>query len=501
VQQQNNRWVQALVVLLVIIASAWLISQVWSFLLIFSNIFYLFFVSWLLAFILRPVAKWLASRGIPWGLAIGIVYLVLGLLLTIGLLALIPVIQQQVTNFTDNFSSQERINQRITDAQNLINSWGIPDLLKSWNIGEKELQDFYLKLGDFAQRTATDLATGTLAFAQGLVILFFQLILVLLLSFYFMKDGERISAGITGLLPPRWQDEMRLVGYSIERSFGGFIRGQVVFAFIYGILTAIVMFIPPFNLGNLALIASIAAGTFMLIPLVGNLLAFIPPMLALLITPGSAGYWLWFFLILFIMQSIMMNVLAPRIMSSAIGIHPIYVWAAILIGGQVAGIWGALFGIPIAGAINLIGRPVMRRVRHTTSLYKEVPGSAVTTAAYLTGPLAQAMAEGRISHDSVPEELLADMAPAYVPPQVPTSAPSTQGVPPPPGRQLPEHITGPMSTSMLPTLPDEDEEEVFMRPTPTLTAKAWRLAFVMLSRARKGAWDRVQNRASSRRQP
>jgi hypothetical protein len=261
------------------------------------------------------------------------------------------------------------------------------------------------------------------------------------------------------------------------------------------------MVIPPFILGNFALIASIGSGLFMLIPLIGNLLAFIPPMLALLFTPDKVSLWWIFFLILFIMQSIMMNVLAPRIMSSAIGIHPIYVWAAILIGGQVAGIWGALFGIPIAGAINLIGRPVMRRVRHTTSLYKEVPASSVTTAAYLTGPLAQAMAEGRISHDSVPEELLADMAPQGAAPPVPPTAPPMQGGPPLPGRQLPEHITGPMSTSMLPTLPDDDEDEVFMRPTPTLTAKAWRLAFVMLSRARKGAWDRVQNRASSRRQP
>lgn len=56
-----------------------------------------------------------------------------------------------------------------------------------------------------------------------------------------------------------------------------------------------------------------------------------------------------------------------------------------------------------------------------------------------------------------------------------------------------------MNTSMLPTLPDDDDEIV--RPSPTLTARVWRFTFVMLSRARKSAWDHVQDRASSRRQP
>ena len=465
-------------------------------------------MSWLLSFILRPLAKWLASRGLPYGVAIAVVYLFLGLLLTIGLIALIPQIVTQVTNFTNNFKDQATINARIADAQNLINSWGIPDLLKSWNISDADLQQFYAKIGEFAQQTATDLVKGTVAFAQGLAVFFFQLILVLLLSFYFMKDGERISAGITNLLPPRWQDELRLIAYSIERSFGGFIRGQLVFALVYAVLTAIVMIVPPFNLSDLALIASIAAGTCMLIPLVGNLLAFIPPLFALLITPDKAGYWLWFFLILFVMQSIMMNVLAPRIMSSAIGIHPMYVWAAILIGGQVAGIWGALFGIPIAGAINLIGRPVMRRIRHTTALYKDLPASAVTTSSYLTGPLAEAMAEGRIPPDSVPPGVLpdSDKASPFFPDREETEAPQPPTPPTPPTnnhpvRQVPITAAAGMHTSMLPTLPDDDEEDDIVRPSPTMTAKAWRLAFVMLSRARKSAWQRVQDRASARRGP
>jgi predicted PurR-regulated permease PerM len=70
---QNNRWLQILIILLVIIASAWLAGQVWGFLLQFSNIILLFFLSWLIAFILRPIARWLNRRGMPYVLSVAVV--------------------------------------------------------------------------------------------------------------------------------------------------------------------------------------------------------------------------------------------------------------------------------------------------------------------------------------------------------------------------------------------------------------------------------------------
>ena len=136
----------------------------------------------------------------------------------------------------------------------------------------------------------------------------------------------------------------------------------------------------------------------------------------------------------------------------------------------------------------------MRRIRHTTAIYKELPSSAVTTSSYLTGPLAEAMADGRIPPDAVPPGVI----------------PEIDAMQPQPSAQTPAYLHTPtnlapfgtntspqLATSMLPTLPDDDEEEELVRPSPTLTAKAWRLAFVMLSKARKGAWDRVHSRTSS----
>ena len=116
-----------------------------------------------------------------------------------------------------------------------------------------------------------------------------QTIFVFLISFYIMKDGDRLAAGILRILPPRWEDEIRLAALSIERSFGGFLRGQIVFAIIYGVFTAVVMLMPPFQL-DYVVIASIVAGLCMLIPLIGNFLAYVPPMLVCLVTRTRPAY-------------------------------------------------------------------------------------------------------------------------------------------------------------------------------------------------------------------
>jgi|GEM_PF-504615 len=449
---QNNRWLQALLVLLVIIASIWLAGQVWTFLIQFSNIILLFFLSWLLAFILRPIARWLTNKGVPNMMSVAIVYLGLAILFSVGGYLLIPKITEQISRLINNFDLyKNQISSLVNDLDRQLRSMGVQEV---------DLNQFYGGIAGQVQSAALSVLQNTFSVLQSVATIALQLILVLIFSFYFMKDGDRLFGGILQMLPPQWRDEARLVGLSIERSFGAFVRGQLMFALVYAVLTAIVMLIPPFQLYDFFVVASIVAGLCMIIPLVGNFLAFMPPMFVILVTPEKAHLWPWFLLALFIMQSLMMNVLGPRIMSSAIGIHPLYVVAAILIGGQVAGLWGALFGIPIAGAINLIGRPLMRRVRHQVPLYQEARTATVTTATYLTGPLAVHMA---------------DNAPA----QPVIAEPPTQ-----------PHV------AVKPDLDLEIDVEPVTPPAPTLSARVVRGVFHVGARAVSWAWTRAQARAS-----
>jgi predicted PurR-regulated permease PerM len=449
---QNNRWFQALVVLLVIIASFYLVGQVWFFLAQFFNLILLFFLAWLLAFILRPLARSLSAGGMPYTLAVFFVYVVLAVLFTLAGLLLVPIVTQQVAQLINNFNGYvSDIAQLVDNVQKMLISWGVRDV---------DINKFYSDLAGQIQTIGMSILQNTFTVLQSVANLVFQLVLVLIFSFYFMKDGERIFGNARRLLPPAWQDEARLLAMSIERSFGGFVRGQLLFALLYTFLTAAVMLI--FQL-DYVVIASIVAGLCMIIPLVGNFLAFAPPILVCLVTKPDV--WIPLFLVLFAMQAVAMNVVGPRIMSQAIGIHPLYVMGAMLVGGQVAGLWGALFGIPIAGVINLVGRPLMRRMRYSASIYRENPVGRLTTADFATGPLAI----GRLEPSSTVEEVTEPPLPVRPAPVAAEAAP-------------------------LETLPDDDEDE---EPAPyPLTVVLWRLAWSGAARLYRWVGARARARTS-----
>ncbi len=194
---QNNRWLQALIVLLVIIASAWLAGQVWMFVIQFSNVILLFFLSWLLAFILRPLARWFTARGMPFTLSVAVVYLALAVAFTLGGFLLVPLISQQISDLIANFDSNvSQIAELVAEVQSTLISWGVQEV---------DLNQFYRELATQVQGAALNVLQNTVSILQSVATLALQLILVFLLSFYFMKDGERIFGSILNLMPPRWR--------------------------------------------------------------------------------------------------------------------------------------------------------------------------------------------------------------------------------------------------------------------------------------------------------
>ncbi|HVF99930.1 MAG TPA: AI-2E family transporter, partial [Chloroflexia bacterium] len=472
-------------------------------------------LAWLLAFVLSPIARALQRRGVPKTLAVGIVYLALAVLAVLAVWWLVPPITAQVGQLQSGIESgsyMTTFNQFVQDLQKALTGLGLEST---------DLQRIYNEISAQAQNVLLNVVSNTFTMLQGVATFALQFILVLILSFYFMNDSDRLFNGIVELLPTRWQDEARLVGMSIEKSFGGFIRGQLVFALVYAVFTAIIMLMPPFQL-DFVIIASIVAGLCMIIPLIGNFLAFLPAIMVALVT-GRTDIWLWLLLVEFIMQSFMMNVLGPRIMSSAIGIHPLYVVAAMLVGGQAAGLWGALFGIPIAGAINLVGRPVMRRIRYQTNLYKDPELPTLPTSAFLTGPLAMSMVQMQINPTVRPpgapaeqgtEEVLMGASQALpARPTGPTAIGST-GTPANPGpqtgapatmgnatqrTQTGPHDTGGLGRTNMLNPPAPDVEELYMVPrTPTFSMRVWRFVFSVAGRARSWAGKRAEARLHRR---
>jgi predicted PurR-regulated permease PerM len=173
------------------------------------------------------------------------------------------------------------------------------------------------------------------------------MLIVFFLSIYMVIDRDQILAFLFRLVPPSYAEEARLLQTSVARSFGGFLRGQSLMGIVYFLIAAatnLLMGLP------LAALTSVAAGILQAIPFFGPFISWAPPVIvaaifkpeALIPTAILMGAG-WF---------LVMNVMQPRIMQGAVGIHPIVVLASVLIGSRVAGIPGAIFGIPIAAVVS-----------------------------------------------------------------------------------------------------------------------------------------------------
>jgi hypothetical protein len=108
----------------------------------------------------------------------------------------------------------------------------------------------------------------------------------------------------------------------------------------------------------------------MLVPFIGAFAAVVPPLVGfVLVNADDSNFPIIRFFILFLFlavaQHVVLNLLAPRVMGNALGMHPLLVMLGLLVGAALGGLWGAIFGVPILGVlldvIDLAYRRVMER--------------------------------------------------------------------------------------------------------------------------------------------
>ncbi len=356
----RSQLINILLVLLIFIASLVLAQMLLQLLSGFSDIILIFLLGWLVSFILHPVIERLAKHPIPVGLidllqptlgtqrcarlagarlsrrtAVVIVYAGLVLIIVLAIAILVPVAIVQLSQLASHLPEfWNQAPQLGAAAQDQLARFGV----------RVDLEAAINSVLGGLQTVATAAIQNTLAILTSLFNFLSNLFFVLILSFYIAYDAPRLQHRMRRLIPVQYHDELQFFVTSVDRTFGGFIRGQLVQAVIVGIGTGVALVM--FNL-NFVLVASLFAALLMLIPLFGPALSIIPPLLVAFIqAPGLA---VWLLIVLVVFQFALVNVVMPRLLSEAVGLHPLLVLAAILAGIKIGGFWGAFFGIPVAG--------------------------------------------------------------------------------------------------------------------------------------------------------
>src|SRR6266851_3632714 len=337
----RDPWLRALSILGCAIAGFYLVGLLWQVVQEFADIFLLFFLAWLVAFVLEPLVGTLVEGRLSRPAAIGLTYLTLLVLLLLGVVTLVPALSLQIVEVASNLPTYvEQATEVLSTVQGTANEWltghGSPlliDLKSALNPQE---------LSRRADALGPPILSNAIGFATGAATLLVQVVIMLILSFYFMVDGARLAESVITALPTRAQDDGRFLVASIHRAFAGFLRGQMIQSLIGGVGTGLIMSALQVDY---ALLSSVIAALVLLVPFLGPVAAVaLPVTIALLTHPEVA---LYLFLALLALQQVIFNVLAPRILSRQVGIHPLLVFFSVLSGARVAGVWGAIFGVPI----------------------------------------------------------------------------------------------------------------------------------------------------------
>ena len=338
---RQERWLTAVLVLGALVLAMVAIQIAASVFYAFGDIILVFFLAWLLAFILSPVVGAL-TRLVPVLPRIGAVVLVYATM--VGAIVLVVVLvagalAQSIAAFVAGVPTlRDQLPQIVAPWQ---------DRLKALGLGQVDLvaqgTSFLDNLATYAAQLAGPLQQLAVASLGALG----NLLIVLILSLYMVVDRDAILSFFFRIVPPFWKEEARLLETSVARSFGGFLRGQAILGVVYAAIAALTSAI--LALPYLA-VTTAAAGVLMAIPFFGPFVAWAPPVIvALLAVPNAT---LPSVVLMGVGWLIVMNGLQPRLMQEAVGIHPIVVLGSVLIGSKIAGVTGAIFGIPIAAVLS-----------------------------------------------------------------------------------------------------------------------------------------------------
>jgi predicted PurR-regulated permease PerM len=341
VTDRQTRWLTAVLVLGAIVLAMVAIELAATVFFAFGDVILVFFLAWLLAFILSPVVAGL-TRLVPILPRVGAVVLVYATLVGAIVLVVVLVAGALAQSIGDFIAGVPGLRD---DLPRLLAPW--QDRLNHLGLSQVDLQgqasSFLDNLADYAVQLAgpvQQLAVASLG-ALG------NLLIVLILSLYMVVDRDSILSFLFRVVPPSGKEEARLLERSVARSFGGFLRGQAILGVVYAAVAAVTSAV--LGLPYLA-VSTAAAGVLMAIPFFGPFVAWAPPVIVALLVPGDHA--LPAFVLMAVGWLIVMNALQPRLMQEAVGIHPIVVLGSVLVGSKIAGVTGAIFGIPIAAVLS-----------------------------------------------------------------------------------------------------------------------------------------------------
>lgn len=354
---ERDVWQHRRDILICIICGGIILWALWNVAGQFVDAIIIFLLSMAVAFLLTPLVNFVVSLKVPRAVAAVVIYVVvLGTLCILGYTLIFSLIKQLL-------AFQNTVVNFFTALPNTYQT--LLDFLRKQGVSQVNIDAALLQIRDqaiaFAQMAASN--------AVGIVFLvtnaFINILVVVVLSFYLVLDGKRIRDSLISVTPKRIMPHVQTFERALNEVVGNYIRGQLTLAAIIGVLSGLGCGF--LGLGDYALIIGVLAFLFETIPMVGPALASIPALLISLLLPEPLPRTIWIALYFVIIQMVESNILGPRIVGHAVGLHPVASILALLVGAKLFGAFGALLATPVVAAAWVVVASIYRSARGETS--------------------------------------------------------------------------------------------------------------------------------------
>lgn len=305
-----------------------------------GSVLMLVVVAMFLACGLNPAVMFLERRGLRRSWACGAVIVAALATVVLFVVAIVPVITDQVTELGQNVPGYLDQLQRNKQVQELNEDYDVVDKIQT-----------YVTNGDFL----SGLFGGALGFGLRVLSALFNAFIVIVLTLYFLAALEPTKAALYRLAPASRRDRVSRLGDRIIRNIGGYVSGAFIVALCAGVSSLVFLWIV--GLGQYAVALAFVVALLDVIPMIGATLGAVLVSAIAFATDLNTGLACVVFYVIY--QQVENYVIYPRVMRKSVDVPGAVTVIAALVGTALLGVVGALLAIPTAAAVLLILREVV----------------------------------------------------------------------------------------------------------------------------------------------
>lgn len=304
----------------VLLLALWVLFQI-------RDILFLVFIAFILMAALRPLVDWLAWMRVPRVLAIFLIYGIVFGFFGVSLAGTVPTLVIQSTKFVQELPTF------------------LEKVLPYWNIDARSLSQQIAPISENILKLTVGIFSNVLT-----------TLTVLVFTFYFLLERKKLESLLTNTIGADAAQRITYALKEVESRLGAWVNGELFLMTIVGVSVYFGLVLLHVDF---ALPLAIIAGVLEIVPMIGPIISAIPAVLvALTMSPLLA---LSVVALYFIVQQVENNIFVPIVLRKSVGLSPILTIFALMVGGRLAGIVGAMLAVPIMLVLQVVLRTLVSR--------------------------------------------------------------------------------------------------------------------------------------------